>query len=40
MVYGVNGQTGRLVQNLVAVVPGDDIANATTLHQRMVVNPV
>lgn len=40
MVSGVNGQNGHLVQNLVGVVLGDDIASAATLHQLMEANPV
>lgn len=40
MVCGANGQNGHLVQNLVGVVPGDDTASATTLHQLMEANPV
>jgi hypothetical protein len=35
MVHGVNGQNGHLVQNLVGVVPGDDTASVTVLHQRL-----
>jgi hypothetical protein len=40
MGHGVHGHNGHLVQNLVGVVPGDDIVNATVLPQLMEANRV
>jgi len=37
--HGVNGHSGRLVRNLVGVVPGDGIVSATALHQLMEASP-